>query len=481
MEGEPRERGKLLPLIAAFAAGLLVYYLPTAGLNPVAHQLFAVVIAVVILWITEAIPLPVTALLGPAACVLLGIGPAREVFNDFADPVIFLYLGSFFIAEAMLKHGLNRRIAFSILNLPWVGKSSTSLIVAFIGITGFLSMWISNTATTAMMLPIALAITSQVGENDSRHRNFRTVLLLSAAFASSVGGLATPVGTPPNLIGLGIIEKQLDVKIPFFQWMLFGLPLALVVLSLLAIYFTRIGKIEGSLAVKVTNLGRVTRAEWNVIFVFLLTVTLWVTPGIIALIFGADSPRYKSINAHFPEAIAAILGGCLLFILPLNRAFEPTLEWKDAVKIDWGTLLLFGGGLALGDLMFSTGLAKWIGEGIAGTLQADSTLTLVFAFTVVAVIVSETTSNAASATMVVPVAIAVSTAAGVNPLPVALAACLGASFGSMLPVSTPPNAIVYGSGQIPLRAMMRHGIFVDVIGVAAVVSLVTWVLPRIIS
>ena len=213
---------------------------------------------------------------------------------------------------------------------------------------------------------------------------------------------------------------------------------------------------------------------------FGVTVLLWVVPGVMALIRGSNDPLYLWLNQHFPESIAALIGALLLFLLPVNLA-EPrfTISWREAKQIDWGTILLFGGGLALGDLMFSTGLAQWIGTGLAGAMNANTTLSVTILFTVVAVLVSETTSNAASATMVVPVAIAVAQAAKVNPLQPALAACLGASLGFMLPVSTPPNAIVYGSGCIPLKKMVKYGLLLDLVGAVLIVLVVTWLMPAL--
>jgi solute carrier family 13 (sodium-dependent dicarboxylate transporter), member 2/3/5 len=205
-------------------------------------------------------------------------------------------------------------------------------------------------------------------------------------------------------------------------------------------------------------------------------------PGAVAVIEGPESPTYKWLNAHLPEAIVAILGATLLFALPVNwSAQEFTLSWREARRVDWGTLLLFGGGLALGDLMFSTGLAQWVGEGLAHTLQTRSTLGLVMLFAAVSMFVTETTSNLAAATMIVPVAIAVAQAAGANPLQPAVAACLAASMAFMLPVSTPPNAIVYGSGCIPLWKMIRHGLVLNLTSFVAIVLSVMWLLPLVMK
>ena len=482
-------------ILAALVCGVL-WFVPLPGLSAAAHHLLAILGGVVTLWVSEAIPLPVTALMGPALCVVSGIAPAKEVLRGFADPVIFLFLGSFLLAEAMLHHGLNRRIAFTLLGVPAFGKSPARVLLGFGLVTALTSMWVSNTATTAMMLPVGVSVLSEMARQASRQAGreidftslrFGTGLMLMAAFASSIGGLATPVGTPPNLIGIGLIEKNIGVRISFFQWVAFGLPLALVLLAFLFIHLKRACPADAGLTTsggwieqEKAKLGPISRAEWNVIFAFGITVTLWLLPGVVAVVAGEKSDFAQLLNRHLPESIVAMIGGTLLFVLPVNwsRA-EFTLSWREAERIDWGTILLFGGGLALGELMFSTGLATWVGEGLATMLNAKTSFGLVLLFTVIAVLVSETTSNAASATMVVPVAIAVAQAAGVDPLQPALAACLGASMGFMLPVSTPPNAIVYGSRCIPLSRMIANGAALDVAGVIAVVAVVEWIVPLV--
>lgn len=465
----------MIGFVAAPVVFVGLLWIPVSGLTPQAHRLMAVLGAVVVLWVTEAIPLPATALLGPVLCVMLGVAPAKEVFRGFADPIIFLFLGSFLIAEAMLRHGLNRRIAFAIMRK--VGTSPARLLVAFAAATGFVSLWVSNTATTAMMFPIALAILKARQGAPA----FATALMLMTAFAASIGGLGTPVGTPPNLVGLAAIEMQLTIKITFFQWMMFGFPLAVALIAFLCFHFKRAARSVGE-AVEIKSAEPLSVGERNVLIAFALTVAMWVVPGIIALTRGTNDPLFRWFNQHLPEAMAALLGGILLFVLPVNlRSGDFTLSWRDAANVDWGTILLFGGGLAMGDLMFSTGVAKWMGEGIAHSLHANTVLGLTMLFAAVATIVSETTSNVASAAMVVPVAIAVSQAAGVPPLQPALAACLGASLGFMLPVSTPPNAIVYGSGLVPVRQMIRHGLMLDLVGWAAVVITVMWIVPRVMA
>lgn len=488
-----RQRAGLVLAPLVFA---VLWFMPVEGLEPPAHRLLAVFGLVIVLWMTEAIPLAVTALFGPALCVVVGVAPEREMFRGFGNPIIFLFLGSFLLAQAMHHHGLNRRIAFGILSQPWIAQSPTRLLAGFAGISGFMSMWISNTTATAMMFPIAVAILREMARRHSEQTGqevrftelrFGTGLMLAAAFASSIGGMATPVGTPPNLIGIGHLERAIGLKITFFEWMSFGVPLAVVLLAVLVAYLSRVCPGDASLLAgsqhwiqaERRKLGALTLGERNVLVAFAVTVTLWLTPGVVALWAGRDAPAATWCSAHVPEGVAALIGAALLFVLPLDlRRGRFTLAWSEAKAIDWGTILLFGGGLALGDAMFSTGLARWMGEGLAALFAARTALALTLLFAVIAVLLTETTSNTAAANMIVPVAIAVASGAGVSPVGPAIAACLGASLAFMLPVSTPPNAIVFGSGCVPLLKMVRHGLVMDLVAVVGVVAAVHWLAPR---
>jgi len=343
-------------------------------------------------------------------------------------------------------------------------------------------MWISNTATTAMMFPIGLGIiytmadivSDKTGKPiDPTRLRFGTGMMLMAAYASSVGGIGTPVGTPPNLIGIAMIEKFVKVKIPFFQWMLLAIPimgLMFIVLFVLMYFLNKpeVKTIEGSheyVKREKEKLGKWTQGQINSLIAFGVAVVLWVIPGFLAVIYGTQSSIAKAYNSKMPESIAALIAAGLLFILPTdwkNREF--TISWRQATRIDWGTLLLFGGGITLGNLMFETKLADAIGKGLLGLSGATSVWGITFAAIFIAILVSEATSNTAAANMVVPVMISLAMAANVNPIPPAIGATLGASWGFMLPVSTPPNAIVYGSGMVPITKMIRAGIFFDIAG-----------------
>ncbi len=468
----------------------LLLVLPLPALKPEAHRLAAVMAAVVVMWISEALPLPVTALIGASLCVVLRVAPAKDVFAPFADPLMFLFIGSFILARAIFLHRLDRRLAFGVLSLKWVGARPGRILVAFGAVTAFISAWISNTATTAMMFAIGMAILAFLFDNEKQggskiNRRYATGLMLMTSFAASIGGLATPIGTPPNVIGLGFIRQLLGIEFSFFKWTMIGAPVVIVLFLWLAFYLNRlcragVSEIEGSremLQRERDRLGSWTRGQKSTLLAFLVTVALWIVPGLIALVAGDQSAIYKSINQSVPEAVAAVVGAGLLFLLPGSLEGERAITWDEAVKIDWGVVLLYGGGFALGVLSFQTGLAEAVGRSMTGMLPVNGGLGLLFASTVVAVVVSEATSNTASANMVVPVVIAIAKAQGADALEPALGATMGASLGFMLPVSTPCNAIVYGSGYVPLHRMIRYGILLDIVGVFVIVALVHLFVP----
>lgn len=469
----------------AFIAILLI---PMPALTPEAHRLAAVLAFTLIYWICEPIPIPITALMGPSLCVLLGVAPAKTVLASFADPIIFVFIGSFLIAQAVMTHGLDRRLAISILSIKWVGNSTRRILFAFGAIAAFFSMWLSNTATTAMLLPIALGILGVMTDLMTEQRGIRVEirelrlsrgLLLMTAYAASVGGIGTPIGTPPNLLGRALIEEQTGIRISFVEWMSFGVPLVIVMFVVLYFLMIRLHPPEVReltglgeyLQGRREALGRWTRGQINACIAFGVAVTLWVTPGILNMALGNNHPAIKWYEGHLPEGVIAVLAAGLLFLLPVSwkdRKF--TLTWEEAVHIDWGTILLFGGGIALGGLASSTGLAEVAGRGIFEITGVASLVAITFLSILMGIVISETTSNTAAANIVIPVAIAVAKAAGVDPIVPAIGACLGASYGFMLPVSTPPNAIVYGSGMIPIPSMVKTGVAFDIIGLVLVLA-----------
>jgi len=456
-------------------------------LTPEAQALAPILILVIVLWVTEALPLAVTALLGAVACVLAGVAPAKEVFRPFADPLIFLFIGSFLIAEAIKQHGLDRRLAYGVLSVPWVGERPPRILAAVAVVSVLISAFISNTCTAAMMMAIVTGIlgaveTAALRSGKAPAPAFATSLFLCVAFAASIGGLATPIGTPPNLIGLAFIRDQAGVNVSFLGWCMIGIPVV-AVMTTVAVFvlgrmfppgIDRLDGVAGFVAAERGRLGAWTVGQKSVAAAFGITVALWVLPGMLLVVLGAGHPVCRWLASRLPEGVAALIGAILLFLLPgETRAGggRRALVWRET-RIDWDIVLLYGGGMALGELCFSTGLAAAIGRSITGWIPAGdwSGTVLVAVAAVVAVITSEFTSNTASANMVVPVVIALAGATGNDPLAAALAATFAASLGFMMPVSTPCNAIVYGSGRIPLRSMMASGAIIDVAGTLVVTA-----------
>ena len=457
---------------------LVILIIPMPSLTPVAHRLAAVAGWILVYWIGEALPIPVTSLLAPVLCIVLGIASPSVAFAPFANPIIFLFLGSFLLAQGMIEQKLDQRIALGILSLPWVGESPRRLLVAIACIPLLLSMWISDSATTAMIYPILLGIISAFGSLARQAKpilpsvRFDTGLLLTISYAALIGGIGTPIGTPPNLIGVGMIDKLLHVKIYFFQWMLLAIPIMLVMWLVMLLFMMKthppavkeLSGLKGFLQFRKARQGSWTRGQKNALAAFLFAVVLWTFPGVVASIGGTDSLLFKFCENHIPEGVASLAAAILLFILPVNwkkRRF--TLSWSQAVKIDWGTILLFGGGLSLGGLMFSTGLADFIGKKLIAFSGATSLWSITAIAIFLAILITEMTSNTATANMLVPIMIAIAQSAGVSGIPPAIGVCLGASMAFMLPVSTPSNAIIYGSGMVPITSMIRAGAILDIL------------------
>jgi len=454
-----------------------VWFIPLAALSEPAHRLAAIVSLVVVWWLTEAIPIPATALVGAILTVVFGVTTAQEAFAPFADPIIFLFIGSFMLGRAVSDHGLDRRLASSLFAIRAAHGSLARIGVAMIGLTLLMSAWMSNTATTAMMLPIALGILGATdASRGTHHRRAAYSFLLAIAYASSIGGIMTPVGSPPNLITIGLLGRLGGVEISFLSWMLVAVPISVAVGGALILVTGRQLRVGGALRPATSGFldkqqaGSWTPGQRNCAIAFGLAVCCWVLPGAIALASSTESPVYRLLSSRMHESIVAIGAATLLFLLPVSwkqRTF--TLGWESAARIDWGTILLFGGGLSLGHLMFTTGLAGHIGQSLVELSGARSLWAITAMAIVVGMIMTEVASNTAATNMVVPVFISICQASGVSPVPPAIGACLAASMAFMLPISTPPNAIVYGSGLVPITAMIRNGLLLDLM--AAVIIL----------
>ena len=487
--------------IGLFLAPVVLVVMMLLPLDLPSNQqtLAACLLFVIVLWISEAVPIPIGGLLGVGMIVLLGGASSDDVLAPFGDSTVFTFIGAFILAAAMLKHGVARRFAFRILSLPGVGRSTNRVIIAFGLITCLLSAFVSNTATVAMLLPTALGILAVIanlmqeqgigtheGRIDATRLRVGVALMLMLAYGASVGGLLTPVGSPPNLIGRDLIEQATDTEITFAEWMGMAIPICAAMFVVLAVILLLLNKpeikelsgIEEYVAEERARLGKLSRAEKNTLIAFAVTVSCWILPGILAVVFGETSSVYVDTYARLDEGIVAILGASLLFLLPVDwKRREFTLNWSDAASIDWGTILLFGTGIILGTLLEETGLAETVGTGASEALGLSTTFAITAFAVMLAIVVSETTSNTASAAVVVPIVLPIAMAANVDPFVPGLAATFAASFGFMLPVSTPQNAIVYGSGVVPITKMIRSGFSFDIIGAI----LILLILPLMVT
>ena len=465
---------------------IILWLMPIDGLSEQAHHLLAVMSLVAIWWITEPIAIPLTSLFGPTLCVMLGIVPIKDAYDQFANPMIFLFMGGFLLAKGMMVNGLDKRIAYGIMSMKWVGDSPRRIFLA-IGLACILcSGWVSNTATAAMMFPISLglleAIREMMAENgktiDLKNYKYATGLMLMTAYACSIGGVMTPIGTPPNIIMIGFLQELAPQapEISFFQWMIWGTVAMILYFIIASVVLWRlfpadVDHIKGAkefIQKSVDSLGEWTRAQKNTMIAFSTAFVLWVAPSVLGIMYDVDSDVMKFYDSHFPEAIAAMIGGLMLFFLPVNvKTGEMTMTWKDGVEgIEWGTLLLFGGGLAMGSMMYDTGLSAWIGNGLKEALGNNpSEWLFVGVFCVAALIMSELTSHTASTNLMAPIAIGAALSLGFSPIPVAIGIALASSLGFMMPVSTPPNAIVYASGYVPITKMIKSGFIIDLIGI----------------
>ena len=473
--GQNSHTGFPLHQLGLFAGPLLaglMWFLVPESLSDSARTLGVILTWVIVMWITEPIPIPITALLGCGLCVLAGLGTMQSVFAAFAHPIIFLFIGSFFIAEALSVHGLDRRFGNWLLSRQCVGSNPIRIMMALSLAVAGLSMWISNTAATAVMLPIALGVLRALRQDNPDMGTFDTGFLLCLAYGAGIGGVATLIGTPPNLIAVGLLAQQAHITISFDQWLLIGLPLASVMLLVMfrLLYWlhtppSRSSFHKGSPVLRTSAPVPWTRGEQYTFGVFMLAVLLWVLPAILSIWFEGDHAVVQWVRVHLPKELVPIFASGLLFLLPLNfRQGQFTLTWKEAANIHWGTILLFGGGIAFGELMVETELAKAIGQGMVDMFGIQSIWGLTGVAILTALVLTEVMSNTAAASMIVPVLIAIAHTANFSPVPPVLGACMAASLAFVLPVSTPPNAIVYGTGRIPILRMVQAGLLLDAVG-----------------
>jgi len=445
----------------------LATWLAPLGLEPRAQRLAAVFVAVLVAWVTEVVPIYVTALAIGPAMVLVGVTDAKTAFAPYADPLIFLFIGGFFIARAMTRHGLDRRLARAMMGFPLVKGSPVRIRFAFMLTAVLLSMWISNTATAAILIPILLGTLPEEHEGNSGS-------VLAVAYASSVGGMATLIGSPPSYITVRFLQEQSDVQIDFVQWMGIGVPASF---TLLFVLWATLQWLAPPPPVAADVAGPTlawTRGEGVTAGCFGLAVAGWTIPGIMRAV---GAPHAEAVADALPIGAVAILAALPLFLILDRDGETPVLPWHDAVRIDWGLILLFGGGLSLGAQMFETGLAAALSHGFLSVTGIDSLWGLTAAMVFFTVLFTEACSNTASSNMIVPLAIAAAAELSVTPLLPALAVGLGASCAFMLPIATGPNAVAYGQGLIDLRQMMRIGVVLNIVAALTLLA-VLFVLRR---
>jgi sodium-dependent dicarboxylate transporter 2/3/5 len=428
-----------------------------------------------ILWVTEAIPIPATGLLPLALFPLLGVGSIEETAAPYSNPIIFLFLGGFLMAAAMERWGLHRRLALSIIGT--VGTAPRRLVAGFLASAAFLSMWISNTAATLLLLPIGISVL-ELGDRasdvetpgdparggrggDPGVDDLAPAVLAAIAFGAGIGGIATLIGTPPNALTAAFVLETYGIRIGFARWMAVGVPLALIALPITYAILVRIafrvrgGEIPGGRALierEVLSLGGVSRGEKIVAAAFLLAGAGWIT-----------RPILERWIPGLSDAGIAMMAALLLFLVPVSwRRREFALDWSSAQRVPWGVIVLFGGGLSLADAIDRTGLAAWM-AGAFGGLVAWGMVEIIALVAFVVILFSELASNTATAAAFLPVVGALALATGLDPLPLVIGAGLAASGGYMLPVATPPNAIVYGTGRITVPQLVRAGALLDLL------------------
>lgn len=449
MGGFARRKVGLVLTPALFAA---VWFAPL-GLEPRAHRLAAVFVAVIVAWVTEVVPISVTALLIAPAMVVAAITDSETAFAPYADPLIFLFIGGFFIARAMTRHGLDRRLARSLMSFRLVRGSPVRIRMAFMMSAVVLSMWISNTATAAILVPILLGT---LPDDDAESGGS----VLAIAYAASVGGMGTLIGSPPNFITVRFLQEQAAVQLDFVQWMGIGVPAALVLVVVLGTVLQKLAP-PPPIESKITLVDSPwSKGELVTAGCFALAVAGWTIPGVMRAV---GAPYAAEAARALPIGAVAILASAPLFLLLDDDGKTPVLPWHDAARIDWGLILLFGGGLSLGAQMFDTGLAAAIGRWFLATTGISSLWGLTAALVVFTVFFTEACSNTASSNMIVPLAIAAAIELGVSPVPPALAVGLAASCAFMLPIATGPNAVAYGTGLLALPQMMRIGFVLNIV------------------
>ena len=478
-----KQQLKFISLLAGIAVSLLLYFVNPFGVSPAAAKVLAIAGLMITWWITEALPMPVVALLPLVLFPLLKISSIKATGAFYGNEVIFLFMGGFMLGLAIEKWNLHRRIALNIVRLT--GTSGDRIILGFILATGLLSMWLSNTATTMMMFPIALSVIHVMKENNKGEgsiRNFSLTIMLAIAYAANIGGIATIIGTPPNVAYKGYIKEAYNYEIGFVDWMLLCTPIAILLLATLYwvmvkwLFPNRIKSDDGTrqlIQSEVNQLGPLSTAEKRVLIIFIVTALLWILRKIIN-----DAQNWFELD----DTMIAVMCAVALFICPAGANEEKNdslLEWGDTSKMAWGILLLFGGGIALAGALEKAGLMEQLGQWLSQFSGNGFILVLVIVF--VSMFISEVMSNVAQVIVFAPVVSSLADALHMNPLFLGIPMTLAASCAGMLPMGTPPNAIVFASGHIKLRQMAKAGFVMNMIAVILITLFCWFLLPLLLK
>ncbi len=473
-----RRYSKQILILLSILIALLIYWINPFHVGGEANKVMAIAVLMIALWVTEAMPMPAVALLPLVLFPLGGIASLESTASSFANPVIFLFMGGFMLGLAIEKWNLHRRIALNILRTT--GTSGNRIVLGFILATGLISMWLSNTATTMMMFPIAMSVIQVIKENHPGQKgfsNFSLSVMIAIALASNFGGIATIIGTPPNVSYAAFFQKKYDYTISFYNWMIICLPLSLLLLATLYLvmvkwlypnYMRSDDTTRGIIHDQVMQLGKFSSAEKRVLVIFICTALLWITKDLLN----------KILPFRLDDNMIALMGAITLFICPAgDKENKPLLGWDDTKKMAWGILLLFGGGIALASALEKAGLIELLGGWFAQF--AFSTLMLIFLVTLISVFLSEVMSNVAQVIVFAPVVSALAEAVHIHPLVLGIPMTLAASCAGMLPMGTPPNAIAFSSGYIKLKDMTRVGFVMNIISII-LITLFGWlVLPMV--
>ncbi|CAG0991270.1 MAG: DASS family sodium-coupled anion symporter [Bacteroidetes bacterium] len=465
--------GLLLGIITASS----IFYLG-AKENSIAYKSLAVASLMIIWWVTEALPIFLTSLLPIILFPLLGINEIKETASHYANPVIYLFMGGFMIAIAMEKWNLHKRIALSIIR--YTGTNANSIIFGFMLSTYFLSMWLSNTATAVMMLPIGVSIVNlcinESNCNTKSARNFAICMMLGIAYGANIGGIATLIGTPPNLVLLAYIREMYNYEISFTDWLIFGIPLSFALLyltyllSIKIMFPNTLGIISGSSDIienEMKKLGVFSVQEKRVLSIFIFTALLWILREQINKI-----EFLESLN----DSMIALIGAFLLFMIPADKEKKMLLIWEDMSRLPWGILLLFGGGLSLASGMEKAGVLDHIGTWVTH-LNLSHAFLMMILLTGIALFLTEVMSNVALATVFIPVVCIIAEGMGKNVLYLSVPVTIASSCAFMLPMSTPPNAIVFGSGHLKIADMAKAGLVLNILSIILITLVAYFILP----